>query len=188
LKRIVCALLVSALPVVLSCGGDSDPVGPFASGEMELRFAGISPSDIEAGIIDRDVSITSAAANLWVSYVALVTDLCGREPVGFSVNSVAILLDLEESEVSQLEQVFDGAVTVYLAAGGVSVDIGTGMVSGAGPVVLQGDGTEEALAVLYSAMLANSFQVGLRGETSRTSADDFSMDVDVTFLTRASCQ
>jgi hypothetical protein len=156
---------------------------------MELRFAGISPSDIEAGIIDRDVSITSAAVNLWVSYVALVTDLCGREPVGFSVNSVAILLDLEEStDVSQLEHVFDGAVTVYLAAGGVSVDIGTGMVSGAGPVVLQGDGTEEALAVLYSAMLANSFQVGLRGETSRTSADDFSMDVDVTFLTRASCQ
>ncbi len=188
MKRLVCALLVATFPIVSGCGGD-DPVGPIASGPMQLSITGIAPSDIEAGVIDRNVSITTAAANLWPSYVRLVSDLCGRDPVGFSINSLAMSLDFEESlNVSQLEEVFDGTVTIYLTAGGATVEIGTGLVSGAGPVTLQGVSTEEALAVLYTQMLAGTFQVGLRAETSRTAEDDFSLDVEVSFLTRASCQ
>ena len=98
-------------------------------------------------------------------------------------------LDFEERvNVTQLEDVFDGTVTVYLTAGGTSVDIGTGSLAGAGPVELQGHGTEDALAVMHPQMLAGSFDVGLSGTTSRTTDEDFSMDVEVSFLTRASCQ
>lgn len=188
MKRLICALLVSSLPAALGCG-DSDIVGPFAGGPMQLTVAGIIPSDIQAGFIDRDVSITNAAANLWVNYTRLVTDLCGNEPVGFLISSLAVTLDFEESlNVTQLQQVLDGTVTVYLSAAGTTVDIGTGLLTGVGPVALQDLSTEESLAVLHPQMLAGNFRVGLRGETSRTSDDDFSMDVELSFLSRASCQ
>ena len=188
MKRLVFALVLFLLPVAASCGGD-DPTGPFTSGEMILTFSEITSADIEDGIIERDLSVATAAANLWISYVRLVTDLCGHEPVDFSVFSIAITLDLEESEeVSVLEQVLDGDVTLYFTAGGTTVDIGTGVLSGAGPVALQGISSAESLAVLYTEMLAGTFNVGLRGETSRTTNDDFSLDLNVSFLTRASCQ
>ena len=195
LNRLLCALLVSVLPAVLSCGGDSDPVGPFASGPMELTINSINPSDITAGIIDRDVSITSAAANLWASYIRLTTDLCGREPVGFSIGALALTLDLEGSvNVSALDDVIDGTVTVYFAstqgndASAVRVDVGTGVVSGIGSVGLEEVSTRETLAALYDRMLSSDFRVGIRAETSRTDSDDFSMVVEVSFLARAFCE
>ena len=156
---------------------------------MQFSITGVGPGDIEDGIIDRNVSITSAAANLWTSYVRLVSDLCGREPVGFSINSLAISLDLEESvNVTTLDDVLDGTATVYLAGGGVTVDIGTGVLSGAGPVGLEGVSTQQSLAALHALMLASEFNVGLRAETSRTDAADFSMDLQLTFLARAHCE
>ena len=119
----------------------------------------------------------------------LVTDLCGNDPADFSVFSIAITLDFEESEnVSQLEQVLDGDVTLYFTSGGTTVDIGTGVLSGAGPVALTGLSSAESLAVLYTEMLEGTFNVGLRAETSRTTNDDFSLELNVSFLTRASCQ
>lgn len=189
MDRLLCVLLLWSLPAVLSCGGDGDPVGPIASGPMQLMITNISPSDITDGVIDRDVNINTAAVGLWASYLRLVTDLCGREPVGFTISALAVTLDLEESvNVSQLEQVMDGTVTVYLAAGGVTVDIGRGLLSGLGPVGLEEVSTQETLAALHDRMLASDFQVGLRAETSRTDGGDFSMDVEVSFLTRAFCQ
>jgi len=155
---------------------------------MILSFS-ITSEDIESGVIDRDLSVATAAADLWISFVRLVTDLCGNEPASFDVFSIAVTLDLEESEeVSQLEQVLDGQVTMYFTQGGATVDIGTGMLSGADPVSLQLLSSQESLAVLYSEMLAGTFNVGLRGETSRTTNDDFSMQLQVSFLTRATCQ
>lgn len=187
MKRLVCALLLSSLPAMAGCSG-GDPVGPFTSGEMILSFS-IAPEDIEGGVIDRDISVATAAANLWISYVRLVTDLCGNEPASFDVHSIAVTLDFEASEeVSQLEQVLDGQVTVYFTQGGTTVDIGTGVLLGAGPVGLQGLSSQASLATLYTEMLAGTFNVGLRGGTSRTTNDDFAMQIQISFLTRATCQ
>ena len=194
LNRLLCALLVSSLPAALSCGG-SDPVGPIQSGPIEITVNGISPSDITGGIIDRDVSINTAGANLWSSYVRLTTDLCGREPVGFAISALALTLDLEGSvNVSALDDVMDGTVTLYFAdtqgneASAVKVDIGRGMVFGLGPVGLEEVSTRETLAALHTRMLGSDFHVGLRAETSRTDSDNFSMAVEVSFLARAFCE
>ena len=164
-------------------------MGPIDGGPMEFSVTGIGPSDIQGGVITREVSIVSAAANLWTSFARLTTDLCGQEPVGFIISALGISLQLEGSEnVTRLDDVFDGQVTLYLSGGGVTVDIGTGLLSGVGPVGLDEISTRETLAPLHANMLASNFNVGLRGETSRTSGDDFSMDVETTFLARAVCQ
>ena len=162
---------------------------------MEITVNGISPSDITGGIIDRDVSINTAGANLWSSYVRLTTDLCGREPVGFAISALALTLDLEGSvNVSALDDVMDGTVTLYFAdtqgneASAVKVDIGRGIVFGLGPVGLEEVSTRETLEALHTRMLGSDFHVGLRAGTSWTDSDNFSMAVEVSFLARAFCE
>ena len=177
------------LLAVMGCGGGGDPVAPIRSGEISLAITGIGPSDIESGAIQRNVDITSAAVNLWSSYVRLVTDLCGSEPAGFGINTLAVLLDFEQSvEVSALDEVFDGTVTVYFSAANVAVDVGAGVLTCPGPVGLVESATREALAVIHDQMLDSDFRIGFRGGTSRTPDDSFSMDVHVTFHARAFCE
>ena len=181
-------LPVLLLPLITGCGGDDDPVAPIRSGEISLAMSGIGPSDIESGVIERNVDITSAAVNLWASYVRLTTDLCGNEPAGFGINTLEVRLDLEESVgVSALDEVFDGTVTVYFGAGGVTVDVGSGVLTGQGPVGLVESGTRETVGVIHDGMLDSDFRVGLRGGTSRTPDDSFSLDVHVTFHAQAFC-
>ena len=188
MKGLWFGLPVLLLPLMAGCGGDDDPVAPIRSGQISLAISGIGPSDIESGVIERRVDITSAAVNLWASYVRLTTDLCGNEPAGFAINTLQVRLDLEESlGVGALDEVFDGAVTVYFGAGGATVDVGSGMLTGPGPAGLVESATREALAVIHDGMLASDFRVGLRGGTSRTPNDSFSMDVHVTFHAQAFC-
>ncbi len=188
MKGFWCGLPVLLLPLITGCGGDDDPVAPIRSGEISLVMSGIGPSDIESGVIERNVDITSAAVNLWTSYVRLTTDLCGNAPAGFGINTLEVRLDLEESVgVTALDEVFDGTVTVYFGAGGTTVDVGSGVLTGQGPVGLAASATREALAVLHDGMLESDFRVGLRGGTSRTRNDSFSMHLSVTFHAQAFC-
>lgn len=195
MKRLPLALVL-ALLVISGCGGDDDPMGPVDSPTITLTVNSMNPSDIRTpGIIEKDENISTESGNPWGRFIDSATDECGGDPAGFDVLMVSMALDVAGSQdVTQLDDVIDGTATVFFSstrgsdASAVRVNVASGPVVGAGPVTLPLAATRASFAVLHERMVGGDFHVGVRGETSLTDNDDFSMDVRVTFSARALCQ
>ncbi len=188
------ALLAFVAPAVWACGDDG-LLGPAESVTIALTINSMNPSDIEAGIIEKDENISTETGNPWGEFVAAAREECLGDPAGFRVVAASLGVDVAGSQnVTGLEDVISGQAIVFFAstrgsdadAVRVNVASATGL-SGPGPVSLNVLASRADLNVLLERLAGGDFHVGLRAETSRTENDSFSMDARVTFRARAHC-
>lgn len=174
---------------VAACGA-----GPVDSGTISLTVNSMNESDIRTpGTVQKDKNIGTETGNPWGRFIDVAQAECGRDPAGFEISSASIALD-PGSDVTAFPDVIDGTAAVFFSdvsgsdAAATKVDVGsTTGPTGAGPVALSVSGTRSNLAPLRDRMVGGDFHVGVRAGTSLTGADQFSMDVRVSFVVLAHC-
>jgi len=187
---------VGLLFVALILPACSDP-GPVDSSTITITVNSMNQSDIDPpGILEKDENISNETGNPWGEFIKAAESECESSPRNFQMISVSLALDVAGSqEVSVLEDVITGGVTVYFAstrgsdADAVRVNVASASsVSGVGPVPLGNLASASDLRVLRERLVGGDFHVGVRANTNRTDNDSFSADIRVIFRTRAHCE
>jgi hypothetical protein len=193
-------LTFGAALVAVACGETGGASSKTVdSGSIVVAINSMNASDIRtAGTIQKDENISTGTGNPWGEFVKKAKAQCGKDPAGFEVVSAVIALDTSGSggrTVTKFEETISGAATIFFAstqgndASATKVDVAdANRPTGAGPVALTIRAAKDALKPLQARLLGGDFHVGLRAATSKTSKDDFSMNVRATVAARASCE
>lgn len=188
-----------ALAAVACAGTDAASGKTVDSGSIAVVISSMNPSDIRtAGTIQKDENISTGTGNPWGEFIKKAKAQCGKDPAGFEIVSASISLDTSGGggrTVTKLEDVISGTATVFFAstqgndASATKVDVAeASRPTGAGPVSLTIRATKDALKPLQARLVGGDFHVGFRAATSKTSKDDFSMNVRATVAARALCE
>jgi len=99
---------------MLGCG-PSDPVGPDQTVNISMTLTGMTGSEIQLGIIDKDWHVNSMPGNPWANLIVQAVAACGGDPIGFEVVEVTIQNYRPGSrEVESLDAVFSEMASVLL--------------------------------------------------------------------------
>ena len=146
----------------------------------------LKQGDVSGALIANDEHVGPGDAQ-WTRFLADASAALGQAPESFEVTGVKLQLDPTRSKnVGGIEQALSGAGAVFLRQEGglLQVDVATfeGLEGSAQESV---DATGEALTPVFGSLAAGDFRLGVRGDTTRTPAEDFEAGLLVTLEVEA---
>jgi hypothetical protein len=176
-KALTIGLMLAATGLLAGC--DEDPVN--ATGRIVIELSGISQGDIVDGSVSNAKNVSTESGNPYHAFLVQANSTLGGDPARIRVEAAEITLDPSSTGVASFADLFNASAEVFLDAdvGGTVVVARVNAPTGTGPVALEVVSTDDTLAPIMDALLSGDFQVGVRGTTALTSADDFDARIDV---------
>ena len=174
------------LAVLTGCGADGAANTAAYSGPVNVRLDKFKDGDVRNGAFDADKSINTESGNPYGAFLQAARRALGRDPAAVVVDRVSFTMGSDTRGVTAFEQVFTGALVVYLASSSTTVNIGSvNDPSGAGPVEVDIDATRASLDPIQRDLINGSFKIGIRVPAAAGRPQSFDVKVATTVYFRA---